>query len=67
MHPHVLGVTHGFQHLWPEHPAIAYFDPAVQHRMESEDLQGGLRVWVVCRFESNLFDPHLAEEDSHEA
>ena len=63
----VLGESHRFQHFWPEHSAISDLDPFLELRVESKDLERGFRVWVVGGFEPEVFDPHLLEEDSHEA
>ena len=63
----VFGESHRFQHFGPEHPTVSDFDPSFELRVESEDLERGLRVWIVGGFEPDVLDTHLLEEDSHES
>ena len=39
---HILREAHRFEHFWTEHAAISNFDPFLELRVESEDLQGRL-------------------------
>jgi hypothetical protein len=42
MYTDVLGETHRFQHLWPEHAAVPDLNPFVEHWVEGEDFEGRL-------------------------
>ena len=58
----VLRETHGPQHLWPEHAAVADLRPFAQLRVISKDLHGWLCVRIVGRLEAQLSDADLLEK-----
>ena len=58
--------SHRFQHFRSEHSTVSDLDPFLELGVESENLERGLRVWVVGGFEPEVFYAHFLEEDSHE-
>lgn len=63
---HVLGKTHGLEHLRAEHATVANLDQFVQALVVAEDFHAGLGVGVVGALELEIGDTHLAKEDFHE-
>ena len=63
---HVLWKSHWSEHLWAEDTRVADFDPSLELRMESEDLETRLSVRVVSRLVLNLSDTNLRVECLHD-
>ena len=51
--------THGTEHLRTEDTRVTYFNPALELGVETEDLEGGLGVGVICWLELELLDTNL--------
>ena len=66
-HRHILGKTHGLEHLRTEDSRVADFDPLLELWVEAEDFETGLGVWVVGGLVAELLDADFGEEDLHQA
>ena len=62
---YIFRQSHRQEHLRSEDSRISNFDPFIQACVETEDLKRGLSIWVICRFEFELFDADLLVELLH--
>lgn len=55
----ILRQTHGTEHLWTEDTRVTDFNPALELGVETEDLERGLGIGVICWLELQLLDTNL--------
>ena len=63
---HILGESHGTQHLWAEDTGVTDFDPFLELWVVTEDLKTGLGVGVIGRLIFQVGDADLGVEFSQD-
>jgi len=55
----ILGEAHRTEHLWTEDTRVTDFNPPLELRVETEDLERRLGVGIICWLEFQLLDANL--------